>query len=108
MVSNLNISGYPFLCVPIAEANFNDTAAIYVIICVASDGSWTPVDVGQSGQLGARLDSHDRSSCWYRNCTNGNLWACVYQMPGKDFSKDDRLKVEHLIRTNLNPSCGNR
>jgi hypothetical protein len=108
VASNVTIGGLPFVCVPWSEADFTDFAAIYVIICVVQGGSWTVLDVGQSGQVGSRIDTHDREGCWKRNCTNGNIWVCVYPMPSSRFSKQDREKVEADLRTRYGPPCGKR
>lgn len=105
---NLTIEGYPFVCVRLSDADFTDSAAIYVIICVAQDGSWTPLDVGQSGELGSRIDSHERKACWFRNCQNNNIWVCVYRMPSDQYTKEDRLRIERLLRQKLRPPCGKR
>jgi len=78
MSTNVTIREYLFVCVPSAQADFSGMAAIYVILCVAQDGSWTVLDVGQSGQVGTRIDDHDRRVCWERNCPNGmSGCACI-------------------------------
>lgn len=106
--TNVTIDGYPFVCVPLSQADFNDVAAIYVIICVAPGGSWTVVDVGQTGELGTRIDAHKRKECWKEKCPNGNLWVCVHRMPSDKYSKEDRLKREKEIRA-IHPNiCGER
>jgi hypothetical protein len=97
-----------FVCVPLAEANFADRAAIYVIICVAADKTWTVLDVGQSGEVGSRIDAHDRGECWKRNCPSGNIWVCVHRMPTSTFTKEQRLARESAIRTATKPKCGSR
>ena len=103
---NLTIGGYPFVCVPLSNADFTNSAAIYVIICVAQAGTWTALDVGQSGELGSRIDSHDRKDCWSRQCQN--IWVCVYRMPSHEYTREDRLRVERLLREELRPLCGSR
>jgi len=108
MATNITIGRYPFICVPLAQADFADVAAIYAIICVAQDGSWTTLDVGQSGQVGSRIDDHDRRSCWERKCLNRNIWVCVYRMPSAQYTKQEREQLESALRTQLNPKCGKR
>jgi len=103
---NLTIEGYPFISVPLSDADFNDKAAIYVIICVAQNGSWKTLDVGQSGKLGSRIDSHDRKDSWLKRCQN--IWVCVYQMPSNKYTKEERLRVEKILRQKLSPACGVR
>ena len=106
--ANVTIGGLPFVCVRLANADFADVAAIYVILCVAQDGNWTVLDVGQSGELGTRIDSHDSQGCWSRNCPSGNIWVCVYHMPSNKYTKEDRMKLEKTLRDQYNPSCGKR
>jgi len=106
MATNLVIGGVSFVCVRLAEADFSDVAAIYVILCVGSDGSSTVLDVGQSGQLGSRIDNHERKGCWGRHCPNGNIWVCVHRMPGS--TKQQREQVESTLRSQFNPQCGER
>lgn len=108
MATNVTIGGYPFVCVPLTEADFSDVAAIYVILCVAQGGSWTVLDVGQSGQVGNRIDDHDRKDCWDRNCSNKNIWVCVYRTPSTQYTKQQREQLESALRAQLNPKCGKR
>ena len=103
---NINIQGRPFVCVRLADANFTDVAAIYVILFVELNGKWTVLDVGQSGELGTRIDSHDRRDCWSQNCPSRNIWVCIYRMPSNQYTKEDRLKVEKALRDQYKPSCG--
>lgn len=107
-MTSLTISGYAFQCVPLSDADFNDVAAIYVIICVSSGGSWVVIDVGQSGELGSRIDNHDRKSCWERKCKSGNIWVCVYKMPTATYTKADRLALEDRLRGMYTNLCGKR
>ena len=104
MATELTIGGYSFQCVSLSTAEFTDIAAVYVILCVASGGSWTVLDVGQTGELGSRIDNHDRRTCWQRNCASKNIWVCVRSMP----NRDDRLRVEREIRNQYDPPCGER
>lgn len=106
---DLNIGGYPFVCVALANANFKDVAAVYVILCVDENSKWEVIDVGQSGELGDRIDSHDRKTCWRDNCPSKNIWVCVYRMPTDKFTKRDRLEVERSIRNKDGPlPCGEK
>jgi hypothetical protein len=104
----IGIGGYPFVCIPLAQADFSDVAAIYVILCVDQDDTWTVLDVGQSGQVGNRIDDHDRKGCWERNCPNRNIWVCVYCMPSSQYTKQQREQLESALRTQLSPKCGKR
>ncbi len=107
--ANVTIGGYPFVCVSLANADFTDVASIYVILCVGQDGKWSVVDVGETGELGDRIDSHDRKTCWQNNCSSGNIWVCAYRMPSAQYTPEDRRKVEKQIRDTYGPlPCGTR
>lgn len=108
MPTNVTLGGHPFVCVPSAQADFSDVAAIYVILCVAQDGTWTVLDVGQSGQVGSNIDDHDRKGCWKRHCPNRKVWVCVHRMPRSQYTKQQREQFESAFRTRLNPTCGKR
>jgi hypothetical protein len=105
---NLTIAGLPCVCVPLSDVDFSDIAAIYIIICVHPDKSWTIIDIGESGELGSRIDDHDRRVCWEGKCTSKNIWVCVYQMPTSKYSKKDRLNLEHKLRSQHSNLCGKR
>jgi len=105
---DLNIGGYPFRCVPLSGADFYDIAAVYVIICVNPNSTYNVIDIGQTGQLGTRIDSHDRQECWNNKCPTLNIWVCVYPMPTREFSEKKRTEVEQELRTRFGPPCGQR
>ncbi len=107
MAVDVTIGGKIFACVRLSEADFTDIAAVYVILCMAHDGSWTVLDVGQSGQVGSRIDDHDRKACWVRNCAN-NIWVCVYRMPSSQYTRQDRERFEAELRSRYRPECGSR
>jgi len=108
MSTQVSIGGRTFSCVKLSDADFKDVAAIYVILCVAQDGSWTVLDVGQSGAVGSRIDTHDRQACWKKNCSNNNIWVCVYPMPSSKYTKQDREELESYLRNKYSPPCGKR
>ncbi|MEQ8524713.1 hypothetical protein [Gracilimonas sp.] len=86
---------------------FNNIAAIYVIICVDNQGKWFIVDVGETGELGDRIENHDRRDCWAKNCDH-TLWVCVLSTPSKQYTQKDRLLIEAEIRDQHNPPCGQK
>lgn len=106
MGASLTVGGYQFVCIPLAETDFSDVAAIYVILCVTQDGNWTVLDVGQSDRVGSRIDWHDRKGCWKRNCPGENIRVCVHRMSAS--TKQEREHVESMLRNLLKPSCGER
>ena len=107
----VNIAGYPFVCQRLADAKFPDEAAVYVILCVSNGGSWTVLDVldvGQSGEVGSRIDSHDRRDAWARNCPSKNIWVGVHLMPSPANTREDRCRLETSLRAQYSPPCGEK
>jgi hypothetical protein len=103
---NVTIGSLHCVCVPLADADFKDVAAIYIIICVVRDNAWFIIDIGQSGHLGTRIDGHDRKECWRRECPNGTIWVCAYPMPSA--TEQQRVELERQLRIMYRPSCGKR
>jgi hypothetical protein len=110
MAKKVNIQGLPFMCVRLEDADFDDVAAIYVIICVNEvEGKYTVIDVGQSGQVGTRINNHDREECWHSNCEIGHIWVCIYKTPTVDMTAEERIDLEGKIRDAYpNLPCGER
>ena len=81
-------------------------AAVYVIICRSKDGKSHVTDVGESGEIGLRLASHERRPCWKRNC-NGIPSVYLHYMPSSSGSDAaSRRQLEQQIRQQYNPPCG--
>lgn len=95
----VTISGYSFEGPYEIGKKVIDRAAVYVIL--NSDDE--VIDVGQSGETGTRLSSHERKRCWDRN---GGKWFAVKWMPSDRYSREDRERIEKEIRENESPPCG--
>jgi len=95
------ISGYSFEGPYVVGKRVIDRAAIYVIL----DSNNAIIDVGQSGQTGTRLLTHERKHCWDRY---GGKWFAIKRMPSDQYSREDREKLESEIRNQENPPCGER
>ena len=82
--------------------NVPSTAGVYVPMDFRG-GQYFVTDVGETGDLRARLSSHERAECWRRH-TRGQLRFFVLRMPGS--SPDQRRWVEKGVRDNYRPPCG--
>ncbi len=81
-------------------------AAVYVIICRKSDQKNYVTDVGESGETGKRIATHERRPCWERNC-NGTLSVYLRYMPTSEgYTAADRRQLERKIRQQYDPPCG--
>lgn len=77
-------------------------SGVYVIWCKL-DENWTILDVGESGDVKARVLNHDRSDCWTRNC-RGTIYYSVTYTPNQQ--QAGRKIIETFIREHTNPLCG--
>ena len=78
-----------------------DRAAVYVIL----DSDNNVIDVGQSGEAGTRLLTHERKPCWDRY---GGEWFAIKWMPSDKYGREDRENLERGIRNRENPPCGEK
>jgi len=93
------VSGYSFEGPYEIGKQVVDKAAVYVIL----DKDDKVVDVGQSGETGTRLSTHNRKPCWDKY---DGKWFAVKWMPSDEYSEEDRKKVEGEIRDDKTPPCG--
>ncbi len=77
-------------------------AGVYVVWCKSGD-SWSILDVGESSDVQFRLQNHDRESCWKRNCSGAIKYSATYIS-----GQDERLILEHKIRSSESVACGER
>jgi len=97
----ITISGYYFEGPYVVGKKVINRAAIYVIL----NSSNTIIDIGQSGQAGTRLLTHERKPCWY---IYGGKWFAIKWIPSDRYGREDREKLEHRIRSREDPPCGEK
>lgn len=83
--------------------DLDSKAGVYVIWCSRGAG-WAALDVGESGDVRARILSHDRKDCWRQNCLGEVMFAAHYT-PGTD--EISRRRIETQLRDLEHPRCGN-
>lgn len=103
--SGIRISGYDFEGPYTSTADLRHASGVYVILDRRSDGKWSVIDVGESGDVRTRIENHDRKSCWERH-RQGTLGVAVLYTPG--WSADQRRALESKVRQEFNPPCGER
>lgn len=94
-----NINGYQFEQGYPLATTFNNVAAVYIIY---TSQSW--LDVGETDQLETRISEHERRPCWQRNAGNVPIYVAVHQ----ESNQQARLAIESALRSQLNPTCGDR
>lgn len=85
-------------------SSFSDNSGIYAILCYR-DEKYHVIDIGESATVKTRLDTHDRSDCWKKNCS-GILYFSVLYTPNKQ--QTGRKEIEQKLRQQFNPPCGDR
>jgi hypothetical protein len=79
-----------------------DRSGVYVILC-SSNGKYTLVDVGESATVKTRVETHERKSCWSRNCHSELMVAVLYT---PHLQQSGRIEIEKKIRNSYDLPCG--
>jgi hypothetical protein len=108
MATVIKIGKIPFSIVKLAEADFKDKSAVYVILDMSAKGEWKVLDVGQSAEIGISIDKESRSVTWKEQCDAARIHVGSYSMPAASYKKEDRFSLEHKVRMQYNPPCGQR
>jgi hypothetical protein len=75
-------------------------SGVYLISTKAPDGKHRVLDVGESKDVRARLEGHDRKPCWVRNEADGLYVSVLY------CDEAARMTLEGTLRTFFQPACG--
>lgn len=96
-MNEIQIGNYRFQG-PFLLSNFKaiDRAAVYAILCKGSNGEYTPLYIGETGELGTRLETHNKKDCWRKNC-KGILYVAIYYTPSSFYTAEDRRKIEREL-----------
>lgn len=98
----MNIFGYKFKGPHDIGDEVIDKPAVYII--VSPDDNI--VDVGQSGEEGVDLTSHDRKDCWEEN--DGSQFY-IAGMPLEEYEEKDRKQLVNQIRETIDYiPCGKK
>jgi hypothetical protein len=90
---------------PYASTNsLENKSGVYLILC-HFNSKYYLIDVGESATVKTRIENHDRSNCWQKNC-KGKLIIAVHYTPNKQ--KAGRIQIEQELRQRYNAKCGNR
>ena len=101
---SLNVGRYTFDGPYTSADSLKDNSGVYVIVC-SSNGSYNPVDVGESATVKSRIENHDRKHCWNNN-RRSNLMVAVLYTP--NLQQPGRIRIEQEIRNQYYFPCGVR
>jgi len=84
--------------------SLEDKSGVYLIVCKNNE-KYNPIDLGESATVKSRVESHDRKSCWTRNCSSTLMVAVLYT---PNLQQGGRQEIEQDIRNQFNFPCGER
>lgn len=97
-IGNLSFDG-PFT----GASELLPRSGVYAILGRAAAGSnWIVVDVGESGDVKSRVETHDRKPQW-QGAGHAALGVAAYYC-----DVATRMQVEQALRKQYNPACGDR
>ena len=96
--ANLMIGERSFSCVKLSEADFTDTMAVYVILCIRQNDSWSLLDVRQRGKVMSWINDQERKKIWSLNCPDNDIWVGVCPMPSCQYTNPDCERFEEKLR----------
>ena len=97
----VQVLNYTFDGLYTSTALVRNLSGVYVIADCGHQGN-SLLDVGESGTLQHRINTHDREECWRRHCKGTIKAAVIYT----DMVR--RKIIADEIRAGLNPTCGVR
>jgi hypothetical protein len=95
--------GYRFYGTYVSPAVLASMPGVYVIWC-ERETSWKVVDASESDDVRHEVTHHNRSECWKRACTRGNLRYAAYYAPG--MKRAEMGSIVRRIRKIGKPPCG--
>ena len=99
---SITVGKYTFEGPYTLTGKLEDRSGIYAIHCY-KDNKYHLIDVGESATVKARVENHDRKTCWSRNCS-GTLTVSAFYTP--NLQQAGRMLIEQEIRRQYDPPCG--
>jgi hypothetical protein len=75
---------------------------IYAILCRHFEKNQV-IDIGEAEDIKTRIDDHEGSGCWRRNCQSSLVYAALYT---PDLNQKKREKIVDELRDEYSPPCG--
>lgn len=101
----ITIAGYSFDGPYSSTSSLEDRSGVYAILCKKDNDNYSLVDVGEAAKVKSRVETHDRKSCWSRNCHSTQMFTALYT---PHLQQSGRIEIEQKIRAQYNPTCGER
>lgn len=101
----MNILGLNFLGPFWTLRSILNLPGIYVVL-QSYNGGYRCLDVGETGELNARLATHDRRSKWQVHLNGMSPSYAVLYLPNSNAIY--RRSIEGRLRSALKPMCGER
>ncbi len=93
----MEILGYNFTePESIIASNNVKRAAVYVVL-THNNSKWFYLYVGQTKDVDERFEQHEKWNCWLNHKEIGGLYVSILLIS----DKDERLKIETVLRNNL-------
>ncbi len=96
-IGNLTFEG-PFT----NTAQLQARSGVYAILGTNGADGLHVLDIGESGDVKSRVETHDRKESWPR-CGYSKLSVAAYYC-----METERMRVEGALRQQYNPPCGER
>ncbi len=97
---SITVGSYTFEGPYANTENLEDRAGVYVILC---GQRYVVIDVGETATVKSRVENHERSGCWTRNCKETISVAVLYT---PKLQQAGRREIEQEIRNQYSPPCG--
>lgn len=96
---SFRIGQYAFEGLFAIPAYLNDQSGVYAIV---DSSNYQVLDIGESGGVRSRVETHDRADQWRRNCQGSVQYAALY------CDGSNRMRIERELRAQFSPRCGDR
>lgn len=98
----IQIGNYSFFGDFALADHLQEASGVYAILGVSDgNGGRKVIDIGESGWVRTRVKCHDRATAWDRQGMPLR-YAALY------CDEASRMRIERELRTQFNPSCGDR
>jgi hypothetical protein len=96
------LAGYPFDGPFDDMEDTQDQPGVFAVVCGAVQPQVHVVDVGEADRIRERLQTHERTPCWERDCEE--IRYVAHYTPNLDAEARQRIEAE--IREEYDPVCG--